>query len=229
MKLGKMRWSEIQAYLDAHPQDASVIIPIGPVEEHGPHLPVGSDYASAERIAEIVAKRYHCLIFPVIPLMICGLSKETTGTYSVEPDTMELVARDLVSRLATKGFRNILFFTGHGGYSMQVIRQAVRRLPPSLEFRADIFNFEEACPEQEKIVGVDSRDMHAAGIETSRMLYLCPQDVRRDRIPEADYHSENNTILSQSGISGDPKKASRTKGMEIAEITVQRIISWFKA
>lgn len=224
MNMMKMRWPDVQKYLDSHPEDASVIIPISPVEEHGPHLPIVTDLLSAVAIAERVSAAYHCLVFPPIPLMFCGISNETTGTYRVEQETLRLMARDLLLQLSRKGFKKIMFFSGHGGHSTTVIMRAILEFLPETA-KANILNFNEAVPEQAAIVGVSDKDIHAGGIETSRMLYLYPQLV--GEIPEADYHQ--GEVVSKSGICGDPQKASRQKGELIVKKTVQAIIDWFES
>lgn len=223
-----MTWIEIQNYISGHPADASVIIPIGPIEEHGPHLPIDADIKTAVVVAEIVAQEHHCLVFPAIPLMICGISKETTGTYSIETETLKAITKDLVSQMAKKGFRKILFFTGHGGYSIKVIREAIKEVhsETNTSFTADVLNFEQACPSQNGLVGtMDITDIHAGGIETSRMMFLSPNDVKYP-LPPADFH--NGQELSQSGICGDPQRATKEKGQAIVEKTVSTIISWLK-
>ena len=228
-----LTWPDIDRYLKKHPEDAGIIIPIGPVEEHGPHLPVTSDIITAEAMANLAVEGTHYLVFPSIPLMVCGISKEVSGTYSIEPETLHLITRDLVNQLAKKGFRKILFFTGHGGYSMIVVRKAiaeVHEMLPGVRFKADVMNFEEACPHQAQIVGVDDRDLHAAGTEVPRVQFLCHNSVKFP-LPTADYHGKDENgklVLSKSGICGDPQKATWEKGRIICEYTARVMRKWLR-
>jgi creatinine amidohydrolase len=222
-----MTWPDVDRYLKEHPRDASVVIPIGPVEEHGPHMTLHADIVTAERVAGMVAAQHHTLVFPAIPLMVCGISKPVNGTYAIKPDTLRAVARDLVEELVRKGFKRILFFTGHGGYSMKLVREAIAEVQKDLltHFRGDIRNFEEASRVQEEIVKTPG-DMHAGEAETSRLMHLAPEHLRVP-FPPADFHKDG--VLSASGICGNPQLASCEKGEMIAKDTVNHLLEWLEA
>lgn len=225
-EINLLTWPNIENYLAEHPNDATIIIPIGPIEEHGSHLPIGTDIISAIKIAQLVAEKHHCLVFPAIPLMVCGISRETTGTYSISSKTLRLITKDLVLQFVKKGFRQILFFTGHGGYSLKIIREVIDEITSTIHvnFKADIINFEEACPDQNEIVGTtDILDTHAGGIETSRAMFLTPENIKYP-LPSANFH--NKRELSPSGICGDPQRAEKEKGQIIVEKTISIILNW---
>ncbi len=98
----------------------------GNLEEHGPHLPVGSDYYRAVGIRDRLIDRlhaaypdYHFVLFPVIPIGEGGANNlarqpDHIGTYSVRYTTLRAVAIDLGGTIARKGFRNIFVIEAHG-------------------------------------------------------------------------------------------------------------------
>lgn len=224
---------------------AWAIVPIGPIEEHGPHLPVTTDIDTAAAWARLVAERDdRFIVLPPVPLMLCGISADTCGTFRVMEDALVAAVTDLVTDLAGKLFDKVLFLTGHGGYSMKVMREksfpAAHKAVPS--FGVKVLNFEEAVPEQDEIVGTSSivlpegvtiPDCHAAGIETSRVLAILgrkyiAQSYRR-KLPPADFPSVGEggkLTLSESGIWGDPRLATLDKGRQITDLAVQRAVEW---
>ena len=116
-----------QDEIDALDREKSVFfLTFGNLEEHGPHLPVGSDYYRAMGIRDRLINRlhdahsdYHLVIFPVVPIGVGGannLAREPDhiGTYSVRFTTLRDVAIDLGGTIARKGFRNIFVIEAHG-------------------------------------------------------------------------------------------------------------------
>lgn len=231
-KMERLTWPELDSFLKSV-NNPGIIIPIGPVEEHGPWLPVSTDIVSATRVAEIVAeKTENVLVFPAIPLMCCGISRDTSGTYPVQPGTLKLIALDLLRHFCLKGFKRVVFFSGHGGYSTVVIEEAisvVKGESSSGELLAYAHNFNTVADElQFALVDNDTQDVHAGGIETSRVMVLAPEILRSGPY-RADYHdrSGDKLILSKSGISGDPARASRENGLQIIDATVSRLLEYF--
>lgn len=228
VELGKLNWLEIAEYL-ATSTKPTVFIPISPVEEHGPHLPVGLDYILTERIATEVALRSHGLVFPTIPLMCCGISADTTGTYPITSDTLRLIARDLTRDFVLKGFKRVIFLSAHGGYSVDRIREGIEDAGDG-DFVAEILNFAAIIEFPPGFV-LGRNDKHAGDVETSAAMAVCPEFVS-EVLPPADYHKMTNGIpvqLSASGICGDPQKATLARGSVIVWSAVESVIAWLEA
>lgn len=100
-------------------QGATVLLPIGSTEQHGPHLPTGTD----DFLATEICRRVAVLLEPEHPVVItppvwCGLAEHHMafgGTFSLTLGTLHALLRDLCSSILRAGFRNVLIVNGHGG------------------------------------------------------------------------------------------------------------------
>jgi creatinine amidohydrolase len=226
MEMGKMTWPQVDEYLRRH-ESPMVLIPISPVEEHGPHLPLGTDYLLAKKAALMVAKECQALVYETIPLMCCGISRDSPGTYPIEGETLKGIVRDLVKGCAQKGFRRIFFLSTHWGYSIEMIREAIQEVLPELPqgCKAEVIPFKEVAKIPPGLLET-TNDTHAGEIETSLMLALYPELV--GELPPADFHQMKDGkpgVLSQSGVNGDPQKATREKGEVIARAAIEGVIA----
>ncbi len=106
-----------------------VIFPIGSVEEHGNHLPLGTDSVQPEYIATEVAKRTGCLIAPPFRYGICNATRNFAGTITIQFDTLYKFALDVLSELVRNGFNRIIVMSGHAGNShMVALRLAAQEI-----------------------------------------------------------------------------------------------------
>lgn len=113
----ELTWPEVSA-LD---KDRTIIfLPLSPIEEHGPHLPLGTDFFAARDIAaaacELVLEEdpgLEVVLMPVIPLGCCGITADFPGTVSLRGSTMAGVVADVCSSLAKYGFRYIVVSNHH--------------------------------------------------------------------------------------------------------------------
>ena len=106
-----------------------VILPIGSIEEHGPHLPLATDCIQPMRVAEMVSKKTGAFIAPFLYYGVCNTTKEYPGTISISFEALRLTVRDILSELVRNGFRNIIVLTGHAGQDhMAALRVAAREV-----------------------------------------------------------------------------------------------------
>lgn len=221
-RITAMTWPEIQQYLSSQ-ERPTVLLPISPMEEHGPHLPVGTDYLLTERIAQEIAQRYGCLVAPTIPLACCGISRECTGTYAIQERTLEAMVKDLVYEFGRKGFQRVYFVSVHFGFTIDVIRRAAADEMAQLETcKADVISLVEVAHFPSRLIQT-ADDRHAGEVETSGMQDQYPELVVYP-LPPADYHSGGK--LSKSGVHGDPLCATPEKGRAIFEAAVSGAVTW---
>ncbi len=182
-----------------------VIIPLGSIEQHGPHLPLDTDSLLVERIAREVAVKVGGLLAPTICLGVSEEHMDFKGTLTLKPDSFRGMVSDVCTSLSRHGFVDQHIINSHGGNS-----RYLRDLIPDL--RGLGFNV--------SLHGVSDRlgiFDHAGGVETSLMLFLFPDKVRVDKIRNFKYRIPDCGCwrmrdYSDMGVIGDALSASREKG-----------------
>ncbi|MGB7759597.1 MAG: creatininase family protein [Bryobacteraceae bacterium] len=180
--------------VDGLDRDRTVVfLPLSPIEEHGPHLPLGTDFYGARDIADEAVKRLEerepgaCwLVAPGIPLGTTDLAKDFPGTLHISGRTLYAVVRDLGESLARSRFRHVIIANHHLDLThIHAIATAARDVMARYPIRiSDPFSCHvhaEESPSQVAIGGrvVDSAsDVHAGARETSFIAYRYPKLVR---------------------------------------------------
>ena len=212
-----------------------VIFPIGSVEEHGNHLPLGTDSVQPEYIATEVAKRTGCLIAPPFRYGICNATRNFAGTITIQFDTLYKLALDVLSELVRNGFNRMIVMSGHAGNShMVALRLAAQEVvvkndetPQKSKVRIMVlsdFDFAEELAQEL----ANPKDGHAGTIETARMMAIRPDLIKAEgkadvwRIPRFEVlaHPE---LFFPSGVNGDPTAASAEKGQKINEYVISEV------
>ena len=112
MLLQHTTWPEVGDYLES---SKGIIVPIGSTEQHGPTGLIGTDALVAEVIAKRVGEDAKALVAPTISYGMAQHHMAFTGTVTLQPSTLILVVRDVVTSLVRHGFERIFFINGHGG------------------------------------------------------------------------------------------------------------------
>ena len=95
--------------------DAVCIIPIGILEKHGPHLPLGTDLFDAREIALRAAKKEYCVVFPEYYFGQIYEAKHQPGTIAYRPELTWSILTETCNELGRNGFKKIVLVNGHGG------------------------------------------------------------------------------------------------------------------
>ncbi|MBS3787737.1 creatininase family protein [Candidatus Bipolaricaulota bacterium] len=202
---------------------------IGAVEQHGPHLPVGTDLIQVASITYQVALELGGFLIPPLPFSMSECHGKEAGTQWLRPDTLGNVVKDVVSSLVRGGINKIVVVNGHGGNF--VLSSVVREMGLK-ESNLDILLLEAAELMPSELV--QDSGIHAGAAETSLQLYLNKNNVK-DRIggtvpPVGREFLDYLTLpqLSPKGIWGDPEQGSAELGREMFERAVKKCISKVK-
>jgi creatinine amidohydrolase len=220
-------------------RDALAVLPIGSLEQHGPHLPVWTDSACAHafalRAAEAVAAE---LPVAVLPPMWLGLSEHHLpfgGTITLDHATFQAVLRCIVRSLVAQGFRKLLIVNGHGG-NIDPLGVAGREL--AVEFGIPIVTTtwpQAAAAAIGGILTTQAGIQHACEGETSLWLALDAAQVRQEKIAESLSNPPPNAPAGfvrfysfeerapRTGVRGDPRAATAEKGEAIFAAVTQAI------
>jgi creatinine amidohydrolase len=205
------------------------ILPFGSLEEHGPHLPLGTDMVQAEEVARRVADEFGAVLLPSVGYGECRSTRNFPGTISLSFETVQMVSHDIASELARNGVKRLLVLTGHAGSGhMAAIRLGVlRAVEANPSLRAMVLSdYDIAYELKGKMFPED--DGHAGLIETSRMLNLRSELVGKAR-PVGRSRPPKHMLLSDpekhipTGVMGDSRGASAKKGAAIDDHVVDSL------
>lgn len=217
------------------------ILPVGAVEQHGPHLPLLTDTVLATGVARRIAESTEALLLPAIAYGDAWTAEGWAGTLSLSPDTLRATVIDLGRGLHRMGVRGLVTINGHFG-NREPIALAARALGelglPVLHL--DYPLLEALAAEHMESEPAGPGFYHADEVETSMMLALAPDAVRLDRAaPEYPdfpplFGSQPMKLsgFNRSGVFGDPRPATAEKGEAliagIAAESVRLIGLWRK-
>ncbi|MEM2739763.1 MAG: creatininase family protein [Candidatus Bathyarchaeia archaeon] len=236
-----VRWEDLTSK-DIAEIDKSlpVVIPIGSVEVHGPHLPLGTDIISIYWVAVKASELENAIILPPIAYGYAPESKHFSGTISISAETILSLLREVCLEVYRNGFRKIIILNGHGG-NTRILRLLSRDmldrcmgiclymvLDPWSPVRGEI----ERLRETERIG-------HACEIETSIISYIAPQLVKLDYVkgeakvgiytPIPNVETNVDWVgYALEAYLGDPRKASGEKGRIIVEQWVRGVAEIYR-
>lgn len=237
MKLCEMTSPEVRAIVG----EKVALLPLGAIEQHGPHLPVTTDADIVTFIAEVIEKKLPSDVV-LCPTLSYGSSHhhlEFSGTMSIAPDLFTQVVVQLIKSLLAGGFQRIVLLNGHGG-NVTPVRQALalisheydKTVPTNIvmatywELAGKSFSGE--APMETAAL------CHACEYETSMMLELFPKHVRMEKAKRSKRPLSNGYIpweddeayrgvsihkatqfISDNGSSGEPLLATVEKGRHL--------------
>lgn len=232
VRFEKLRLPELQEYAASR---ATVLVPIGAIEQHGPHLPVDTDTFAATTVALACAQEFDdVLVAPAVPWGLSNAHVDLGGTLTLRPSTLLDVGMDLTESLVGAGFGRIVWVNGHLGnrpFLGLIVYESKRRFGLSVgaltyfELGAEVFN----RIRQTAIGGTG----HACEFETSLLLHLAPERVATyddgpfPVEPFTDYDFRDITHAGAAaigytfkerfptGVAGDPGPATRATGEAI--------------
>ena len=173
-----MTWKEIE---EAFSKDPVILIPLGSMEEHGPHSPTG-DYLAAVEITRRVAEKTGSYCIPTIPFGYSEYFRGFPGTISMSPHTIVNILEDIFQSLTEHGITKIVVMNGHAG-NTPLVDQAARALKRQKNIMVGSIDLWQCMTNDFKkdLYGEDFNPSgHGGEPVTSVMMYLYPEDIRMD-------------------------------------------------
>jgi len=235
--LGELTYQDVSKKIGAR---SVLVLPIGSIEQHGPHLPLNTDVVIAEGLAaRIVARWGEALDLWRLPTIAVSLAREhewAPGTLSLSTDGMTALVRDLGRTIGRAlPARYLLILNGHGG-NRGILEALVRDLRMDCGLNVCVFH-PAALSDGHTAGGIP--EIHGGKNETSLMLALAPHLVRHERIvtgggiANADFVEErilnlsvtwpwssDDARLAANGVIGEPSDATAEFGEELIEAAV---------
>jgi creatinine amidohydrolase len=218
-----------QAIADGHD---TVVIPFGSLEQHGGHLPIGTDAMLGDEFGRRIAGRLNAFLVPTVRVGFADHHLPFAGTVSVSKDTLRRVAVDYAHGLARHGFRRIVFVPTHGG-NFQPLVDAVEEchgiagakvMTVVSDFSRDVLREGTVGVSLKSGITPEESGAHAGEWETSIMLWLAPTLVRMNAAAPGYVGDMAEGVqrvlrdgvsldqLSPNGVMGDPRKAQAERG-----------------
>ncbi len=200
--LHEMTWPEVKEYLA---RSDMVIIPLGSTEQQGPHLPLGTDMYEAAGIVRRISSRTGVVVAELTPLGYSEYHMGFPGTVSVRPETLERYLIEAVESLITHGFRRIMFYNYHGGNSL-IQQRVIYHINTQTGATAVAIGIGSSVRRDSPAKG-QSRffDWHAGFGETSLMLFLEPDRVRREKIENPVIRFSGDTAKLNDMLKSNPE------------------------
>ena len=232
----KLTWEEAAQAVRQHP---FAVLPLGAVEEHGPHMTLGSDCRAAQAFAARLAVETNCILFPTVPYGQVWSLKDFPGSLTIRNQTLVATLVDLCESLGSKGFQGVVSVTGHLG-NMTAMKLASRELfdsgstPLLTLFYPGLNEIAARVCESRRAHG---SIIHADEIETSLLLALAPEcvDMRKavseypDFPPDFEMRAMPWDSLSKTGVFGDATRASVEKGQVMLDFVTAKAVEMIQS
>lgn len=225
-----------------------VVVPVGAVEQHGAHLPVGTDALIAERIARAVAERAdEAVAAPALPFGYSPHHRGAPGTISLSSQTYLGVVTDVLGSLVDGGFERIVVVNGHGG-NRSLLKTAASDFRDDRNVSVAVLSYWDFVADEVGLIreSPEGGVSHGGELETSLVLYLGEElvgDDRDDFVRDdrdgylrtdlfgsgAVYYPRHFDDLTETGVSGHPSAASREKGERLFERSVEAIAEFVRS
>jgi len=208
----------------------TVLVPFGATEEHGPHLPLGTDTFQAVDVCRSLARRRAVFVAPEVPYGVCRSTADHPGTLSISTEALKLLAGDIVRSLYRQGLRHFVLISGHAGgtHNAALLDAGEGLLAELAELRIAVVTEYDLAADRGRHLIETAGDSHAGEIETSRMLATRPQLVKGsapEEYPDFPKHMlvRNKVRYWPGGVWGNPAKASAEKGRQLEGLVVDAL------
>ncbi len=233
--MDQMSWVHYQQRVG---DGAVVFLPCGATEQHGPHLPLGTDALLSTAISADVAATMDGIVAPALAYGYksqpkCGGGQHFCGTTSLDGATLTALVQDAVREFARHGVKRLVLVLGHyenQWFVAEGIQLALRELGPDCPLRVMRLEHWDFCREQ-TLTDVFPDGFpgfaleHAAVIETSLMLHYHPNLVALEKIPADppanfplyDIYPPRTEWVPPSGVLSSARGSDAAKGRRLAD------------
>jgi creatinine amidohydrolase len=228
----ELSWPEVQETVACTPW---ALLPFGAIEEHGPHLPLGTDALVAGSLASRIAEAADLLELPVMPYGQVWSLEHFDGSLSVDDATLVALVLGVADGLQRAGVKGLVLLSAHLG-NAAALKRATRALEERGGLPAIALTYPglaAAAAQVRQAPESHPAIMHADELETSIMLALHPAAVAMDRAvaeyPEYPAHFDVGAVrwdtVSETGVFGDATAATTEKGELIVTHVVDTAVA----
>lgn len=224
--LDQIPWSEVARALE---RDRRLIFPVGALEQHGPHLPLGANIVIAQRVAREVSQALGILRAPTFSYGVTVGGGPFPGRAGLRRKTLHRAVNELFTDWSDRGVEHFVIITAHR------FEPHLEALLMALTGGATTTVFDLYAIDVSDLLDVDPESEHAGELETSLMLHLTPELVRTDHVE--DFVPKRGAIRKYThrrvpkpqrgsrGVIGYPASATAAKGGRIFDRWVGAVVA----
>jgi len=252
MRIGEMTWTEVR---EAVERGNAALVPLGSIEEHGPHSPMG-DYMIIHDITGRTGEATGDLVVPTMPFGYSEYFRHYPGTITLRPETLAAVVEDTIDCLLRHGLRHIVIFNGHAGNMpiLEVLMRKIRRARGLMIPIVSPLQVMQAPALIKELYGDGMVLAHGGEPVGSVMMALAPQAVRMERVGAFGRRQvlgmptdglgaitfkgvrvalplDMRDVTPETGSLSDPSKASADRGRAMLDYAVKfcvDFVRWFR-
>ena len=218
------------------------ILPVGVLEAHASHLPLGTDMFFAHTSACAAAEQESAIVFPAYPYGINIEAAHLPGSIALQQNLVFSLLENICDEMARNGLTKIILHSGHGG-NRYYLPQFVQMLPAKRKNYVVYYADLDFYPNAEEVLDVDEYG-HAGEAETSIMLHFMPELVKMAQLPSKPFTSlKRNAKLAEVGAYsqmdwhaqypymyvGDAHASTPEKGKIISDYIINALIKLIRA
>jgi creatinine amidohydrolase len=236
MYLADEAWPDLGSYFA---EESLALVPLGSTEQHGPHLPEGTDHIIAEAFAREVADRGGYLCTPTVTVGVSPHHRQYHGTMWADAPAFRQYVDSLTRNLTEHGVDRVVYVNAHGG-NVEHLREVGRGLRDDGVAYAVEWMWDESIPDLVDELFAHNGP-HGGPKETAMIWHLRPELVQEDRLEDARdgglvdtedvgrrhgartfYDSIDNT---ENGVTGDQTDASPEAGERLFEAASDQLLA----
>ncbi len=238
--LDRMTWPDIAEQIKGGRD--TIVVPFGSTEQHGRHLPLGTDSVIGDELGRGLAERLNAFLAPTVRLGCSEHHLAFSGTISLAQETFRSVVKDVVGSLCRHGFRKIILLPTHGG-NFAPLKRALAQIGPVEGVRiigfTDLDGLLATAFRSSAKFGVSpvKSGAHSGEWETSVMLHLRGEEVKMERAVEGWQGSIAEVMakftsglekMDPNGVLGDPRMAKAEAGKAYVADAVDFLSQWIQ-
>ncbi|WP_254278883.1 creatininase family protein [Haloarcula marina] len=227
MYLADEAWPDLESYFES---ESLALVPLGSTEQHGPHLPEGTDHIIAESFARAAAEETGYLCTPTVNIGVSSHHRQFHGTMWADAPAFRDYVESVTRNLASHGIDRVVYVNAHGG-NVEHLREVGRRLRDDGTMYAIEWMWDESITERIEEL-FETPGPHGGPKETALIQHLAPELVHEDRIADArdgglaEFDESTGRVhgartfydaidTTDNGVFGDQTDASADAGAEL--------------
>ena len=220
------------------------VLPLGVIEKHGTHLPLGTDMFTGRRIAEEVQKVEDVVVFPYYFFGQIAEARHCPGTIAINPELLYSMLEEICSEISRNGFKKIVILDAHGGnthFLNYFIQSSLYKKIDYAVYNIRLLPDEQGFEAIQKALGDHDLGSHGGNNESSRIMVIRPDLVKMDQVEQEglkDYGKLNhlNDVYTSvnwyanhpTHFAGEPYHATPELGQLSIKMVTKKVVECIK-